>query len=94
MLPALGDWDLARSGFAAQQASEPERPDRPDNLWGAVDDDRDFGAHGRFNASARRRSWQVWLTEHRSGVTAGCLAAAAGLLAHRRHNRSGCRSRV
>lgn len=53
-LPGLGDWYLSRTGYDAQQTSEPEDPDRPDNLWGPVDNAVDFGAHGRFGAVARR----------------------------------------
>jgi hypothetical protein len=76
-LPALGDWYLARTGYAAQQTSEPERPDRPANLWEPVDDDNDFGAHGRFDARAHGGSWQMWLTTHRAPVAIACGIAAA-----------------
>jgi short-subunit dehydrogenase len=82
MLPALGDWYLARNGFASQQTSEPEDSGRPNNLWQPVDDDRDFGAHGRFDARASRRSTQTWLTEHRRTVAAACLLAVAGALTY------------
>jgi NAD(P)-dependent dehydrogenase (short-subunit alcohol dehydrogenase family) len=68
----LGDRYLASHGFEAQQAAEPEDPDRPHNLWKPVEDDR--GAHGRFDDRARSSSRQVWLAEHR-----GALACAAGL---------------
>jgi short-subunit dehydrogenase len=37
LFPALGDWYLARNGFASQQTGEPERADRPFNLWHPVD---------------------------------------------------------
>jgi len=76
--PGVGDWYLSRNGYESQQTEEPEDPGRPDNLWSPVDDREDFGAHGRFGDRARRRSWQVWLTEHRGAVTAGA-AIAAGL---------------
>src|SRR5262245_17916027 len=66
--PAVGDSYLARYGYESQQTDEPEDPTRPDNLWHPVDSDRDFGAHGRFSSSARRKSWQTWLTEHRSAT--------------------------
>jgi NAD(P)-dependent dehydrogenase (short-subunit alcohol dehydrogenase family) len=79
--PGLGDWYLARTGYESQQTSEPESPDRRDNLFHPVDDVRDFGAHGRFGARARAHSWQVWLTEHRRAVATGALALiAAGTL--------------
>jgi short-subunit dehydrogenase len=83
VLPALGDWYLARNGYGSQQTDEAEDPDHPFNLWNPVDDDRDFGAHGRFDAAARGRSWQTWMTEHRSSVAAACLLAAAGIVAGR-----------
>jgi hypothetical protein len=79
LFPALGDWYLARTGYASQQTSVPESPDRRDNLSHPVDDARDFGAHGRFDARAHNYSWswQVWLTEHRGAVAAGVLALLA-----------------
>ena len=79
--PGAGDWYLARQGYEAQQTSEPEDPGRRDNLWQPVDDDRDFGAHGRFAPRARPSSWQTWLTEHRSATIVSALTAAAAVLA-------------
>jgi hypothetical protein len=65
--PGLGDRVLARVGYSAQQTDEPEDPNRPHNLWTAVDATRDFGAHGRFDARAREVSWEFVLAEHRPG---------------------------
>jgi NAD(P)-dependent dehydrogenase (short-subunit alcohol dehydrogenase family) len=79
ILPAVGDWYLARTGFDAQQTSEPEDPTRPSNLWHPVDAAQDFGARGRFEAQARSRSWQVWVTEHRRALAAACAAIVAGV---------------
>jgi NAD(P)-dependent dehydrogenase (short-subunit alcohol dehydrogenase family) len=56
VIPGFGDWYLSRTGYDAQQTSEPEDPDRPDNLWGPVDNAIDFGAHGRFGGTARTRA--------------------------------------
>ncbi|HEY7293238.1 MAG TPA: SDR family oxidoreductase [Vicinamibacterales bacterium] len=81
--PGLGDWYLARNGYESQQTSEPEDPDRPNNLWHPVDDDRDFGAHGRFDSRARPGSLQTWWTEHRATTIAGALASAATIFAAR-----------
>ena len=78
--PGLGDWYLAKTGFASQQTDEPEDPARPDNLWEPVDEHRDFGAHGRFDTHALDSSNQLWFTKHRLGVGAA-LAAGAGVLA-------------
>ena len=72
IVPWLGDWYLARTGYASQQTDEPRDPASPDNLWRPVAGDH--GAHGRFGARARRWSGQFWLTTHR-----GWLAAAAAL---------------
>jgi NAD(P)-dependent dehydrogenase (short-subunit alcohol dehydrogenase family) len=83
LAPGAGDWYLARTGIASQQTDEPEDPDRPDNLWAPVDEDRDFGPHGRFGDEARGRSWQLWLTEHRRLVTVTAALAASALVARR-----------
>jgi NAD(P)-dependent dehydrogenase (short-subunit alcohol dehydrogenase family) len=83
LAPGLGDWYLARTGYASQQTDEPRDPDRPDNLWSPVDAARDFGAHGTFDARARSSSPQLWLTEHRAWLGAGVLAAVAAVLARR-----------
>src|SRR5687768_3962628 len=79
--PALGDRYLARVGYAQQQADEPEDPNRPHNLWTAVDEGRDFGVHGRFDARARTRSWQLWLTQHREALALVSLVAFGAIAA-------------
>ena len=71
----LGDRYLARNGYAAQQTEEPEDPNRPHNLWHPVDEDRDFGAHGRFDNAARSTSLELAFSKHR-----GVVAAAAAVL--------------
>lgn len=50
----LLDRYLAGMGFASQQTSEPEDPQRPHNLWEPVAGDH--GAHGRFDAQSKDRS--------------------------------------
>jgi NADP-dependent 3-hydroxy acid dehydrogenase YdfG len=80
IFPRLLDRYLGWTGYAAQQTSEPEDPDRPDNLWQPVE--ADVGAHGRFDAIARRRSWQIWLSQHRRALAlAGLGTLAAGVWA-------------
>jgi hypothetical protein len=76
--PGVGDAYLSQHGYDRQQTEEPENPDRPHNLWTAVDETRDFGAHGRFDAQARPKSWQLFATQHRT--TLGASAMAAGLV--------------
>lgn len=72
--PGLLDHYLAWNCFDAQQTSEPENPQRPDNLWKPVDEDRDHGAHGRFDARSRSHSPQLWTTLHRNALAAAALA--------------------
>jgi short-subunit dehydrogenase len=80
LMPGVGDWYLARSGYESQQADEPEVPNRPDNLWQPVDSDRDFGTHGRFGAVSKSTSWQTTLAEHKGIAAAVCALLAAGVV--------------
>jgi hypothetical protein len=87
LFPRLLDHYLGRTGYAAQQTGEPEDPDRPDNLWEPVE--ADVGAHGRFDAIARRGSWQIWLSEHRRALAlAGIGTLVANAWARGRDPRS------
>jgi NAD(P)-dependent dehydrogenase (short-subunit alcohol dehydrogenase family) len=54
LAPGLLDRYLARVGFDAQQTDEPLDGDREGNLFEPVPGD--FGAHGRFDDRAKRRS--------------------------------------
>lgn len=69
--PRLLDRYLGRTGYDSQQTDEPEDPARPNNLWQAVDADRDFGAHGSFDTRARRSSVQLWADLRRAKIAAG-----------------------
>ena len=69
------DHYLAATGVDGQQAQEAVGPDYKDNLYAPVPGDH--GAHGRFDAIARRRSPQLWMTKHRLALGAGALLAAA-----------------
>ena len=71
----LADRYLARTGYDSQQTSEPENPNRPDNLWMPVDDIRDFGSHGRFDYAARSSTWELAISKHH-----GAFAAAAAVI--------------
>jgi NAD(P)-dependent dehydrogenase (short-subunit alcohol dehydrogenase family) len=75
--PGLLDEYLARTNYKAQQTDQPKSPARQNNLWSPVDDDRDFGAHGDFDARARDSAVQWWLTTHR-GWLAGAGAVVVG----------------
>jgi short-subunit dehydrogenase len=80
LAPAVVDWYLARSGYDAQQTSEPAGSGRPDNLWSAVPGD--YGAHGSFDERSKPFSVQLWLNQHRLAAltVVGLIAAGAGLL--------------
>ena len=71
LAPALLDRLLARLGYTGQITEEPEKPGRPDNLYAPVAGNR--GAHGRFDARARDRSWQFAASKYRGAVAAGLL---------------------
>ncbi len=72
LIPAAWlDRYAAKKGYSGQLTDEPEDPTRPYNLWKPVPGDR--GAHGAFDARAKSRSPETWLSRHR-----GLLAAAGG----------------
>lgn len=76
----LADRHLARHGYDAQQTSEPADPHRPHNLWSPVDDARDFGPHGRFDAAARTSSLELVVSKHHRAFAALGVVLAAGAL--------------
>jgi NAD(P)-dependent dehydrogenase (short-subunit alcohol dehydrogenase family) len=73
-----GDIYLARTGFSGQQMKgRPVPADRPDNLLEPVPGKA--ATHGIFDAQAKTRSPQLWLSLHRRAIAgAGVVAAAAG----------------
>ncbi|GJL64286.1 MAG: short-chain dehydrogenase [Nitrospirales bacterium] len=73
-IPGLLDHYLADVAYSGQQTNLPIKPDRPNNLWTPVAQDR--GAHGMFDQQARSMSVQLWASMNR-----GILAVAGvGLL--------------
>src|SRR5579875_1704341 len=90
IVPALLDRYLAKTGYQSQQTDQPADPNRPDNLWQPVDEQRDFGVHGSFDAHSSRRSWQLWLDTH-PGLVALLGATLTGVTGiafyQRRHQR-------
>ncbi|GJL49168.1 MAG: short-chain dehydrogenase [Nitrospirales bacterium] len=73
-IPGLLDHYLADVAYSGQQTTIPIEPDRPNNLWTPVAEDR--GAHGLFDQQARSMSVQLWASMNR-----GMLAVAGfGLL--------------
>lgn len=79
IIPRWLDHLLARSGWSSQLTDEEEGPDREHNLWEPVDDDIDYGVHGRFDGKAREQSYQLWAATHRGTVLA-VVVALVGLL--------------
>jgi NAD(P)-dependent dehydrogenase (short-subunit alcohol dehydrogenase family) len=83
LAPWFGDWYLGKTGYALQQISEPEDPNRPHNLWEPIDENRDYGAHGAFDDRAREKSWQLWADTHRGWLAlagTGIVGVIAALL--------------
>ncbi|QRK12615.1 SDR family oxidoreductase [Archangium violaceum] len=84
-IPGLLDWYLGKKGYNSQMTEEPARKDRPDALFSPVPGDH--GAHGRFDARAKKRSFQVWANLHRGWLAVAGLVATgvvgAGLAARR-----------
>lgn len=82
--PRLADRYLAKMGYDSQQTDEPVEPNRVDNLWSPVPGDH--GAHGTFDARARRSSAELWFSRHK-GLIAGGLLATGVLASVRLANR-------
>lgn len=53
---------LAKTGIKGQQTNEPKSPDRKNNLWEPVHEDR--GTYGSFSNQAQNFSWTLWLSMH------------------------------
>lgn len=77
--PGIADHYLGRNGYEAQMTNEAVSLNRPNNLWEPLPGDH--GAHGGFDAQARKRSWQLELNIHRGAALAGVLGAAAAIFA-------------
>jgi NAD(P)-dependent dehydrogenase (short-subunit alcohol dehydrogenase family) len=78
LFPGLLDLYLARTGVKGQQSTDDPHPMLKDNLDSP--DMGDHGSHGDFDDRSHDRSAQVWLSEHRTPVLIGGVAAAAGLV--------------
>jgi short-subunit dehydrogenase len=64
--PSWADKFLARVGYKSQQTDEQKEIDQPDNLFDSVPGS--FGAHGRFDERAKKRSLFFLLTKHRMTI--------------------------
>jgi short-subunit dehydrogenase len=83
--PGFTDRYLARYGYSGQLTHQPEPPDAPANLYEPVPGDQ--AAHGRFDAVARPRSWEMFTDRHRELATLLVVAGLIGL--HRLARRAG-----
>ncbi|WP_336857762.1 SDR family oxidoreductase [Sinomonas albida] len=81
IMPGVLDRYLAKTGFKAQQTSDPRSPDQPANLWEPADADRDFGTHGIFDGKSSPCSYQLVASQHHGLVAAVAGAAVAGVAA-------------
>ena len=79
LAPWLGDGYLARTGYRAQQDTERDGLQRPDNLFAPVPGSRD--ARGRFGSRSRSSSLQLQLTMRRDVLltVAGVAAVVSAL---------------
>lgn len=75
-IPGLLDHYLARTGFSGQQTEELASAEQPENLWDPSDEEKDFGARGKFDAVSRENSLQWLAVKHQKE-----LALAAGVIA-------------
>ena len=78
--PEFADRYLAETGFDSQQQDGEVNPNGPNNLFSAVDDETDFGAHGSFDNRARPRSWQFWISKHRRALSLASAGLGCALL--------------
>lgn len=77
VLPGVGDWYLGKTGFDSQQYDGPPENRARYNLCSPVDDVEDHGAHGKFDARATSRSYELMLAKNKGWLTAALLTAAA-----------------
>jgi NAD(P)-dependent dehydrogenase (short-subunit alcohol dehydrogenase family) len=80
--PWLAEWYLAKTAVDGQQADPPVDGERTGNLFDALP--QDPGSHGRYDAQAHPRSFELMVAKHRTAVTAGILATCGALTAMRR----------
>jgi hypothetical protein len=72
--PWYADWVLSRTAFKGQQTNEPASPDRKNNVWEPVHEDR--GAYGDFANIATDKSFTLWASMNRNIVRAVAGIAA------------------
>jgi short-subunit dehydrogenase len=78
--PGLLDRYLAHAGYEGQLTDQRLAPDAPSNLFEPVKGN--YGAHGRFDASARSHTWEMFTSRHRDAMWA-LIAIGVAIGAHR-----------
>jgi short-subunit dehydrogenase len=78
VIPRELDYYLAWTGYDSQQTGEPVSPDRKDNVFEPLDDEKDYGAHGTFDSRAKPQSYQLWANTHRGPLLAAATLGLAG----------------
>jgi NAD(P)-dependent dehydrogenase (short-subunit alcohol dehydrogenase family) len=73
--PGFADRYLAKHGYESQQTDVPISKHRRDNLYEPVPGDH--GAHGTFDARAKRTSIEWWLSKNRVALLGGLGAVIA-----------------
>jgi NAD(P)-dependent dehydrogenase (short-subunit alcohol dehydrogenase family) len=90
VLPGIGDYYLAKTGYESQLTDEPDDPNRPNNLYEPLPGD--YGAHGRFDNKSTYRCEQWWVTKNRGWLAAAGLGLAGlALLARNGDGRAASR---
>lgn len=84
--PWFADYVLAKIGYDGQQTNEPVDPNRQNNVWEPVPEDR--GAYGEFKNIAAGKSFTLWVSLNRNivRVIAGVVAVGVVLLCNQGEN--------
>lgn len=78
--PGFLDRYLVNRSFG--QTDQPRDPHQPDNLWQPAPGN--WAAHGPFDTESVEMSPQLYLSERRGWLLAGCMAVALGVILARR----------
>ena len=76
---ALLDHYLADKAWNGSLSDIPHSPNSPNNLYEPQDQDKDMGAHGRFDSQAKSFSAQLWADENRGWLSLAGAGAALAL---------------
>ncbi len=81
LAPWFADYVLSKNGIKGQQTNEKVLPDRKNNVWEPVPEDR--GAYGDFGNISTDKSITLWAAENRTAlrsVAGGVLLALGAML--------------